>query len=93
MVSHHSVPNTNYKVKDGAWYYPQPSSGAANIKDHVAFYKVRSRSQAHRDTTDADLHMIRTSSRSPESPQSMRYDHNTVLFATVNVEYAWDLLG
>ncbi|MER5261190.1 DUF427 domain-containing protein [Actinosynnema sp. NPDC002837] len=23
---------------DAAWYYPQPSEAAANIKDHVAFW-------------------------------------------------------
>ncbi|KAF8630261.1 hypothetical protein AX17_005447 [Amanita inopinata Kibby_2008] len=27
------------RVKDVAWYYPNPSSKAANIKDYVAFYK------------------------------------------------------
>ena len=25
--------------KDAAWYYPTPSAKAANIKDHVAFWK------------------------------------------------------
>ena len=25
--------------KDAAWYYPEPSTAAANIKDHVAFWK------------------------------------------------------
>ncbi|KAF7291667.1 NTP-transf-9 domain-containing protein [Mycena chlorophos] len=29
-------------VKDVAWYYPEPSDKAQNIKDYVAFYKVRS---------------------------------------------------
>lgn len=24
--------------KDAAWYYPQPSEAAKNIKDHVAFW-------------------------------------------------------
>jgi uncharacterized protein (DUF427 family) len=24
---------------NAAWYYPQPKSAAANIKDHVAFWK------------------------------------------------------
>ncbi|MGH9899400.1 MAG: DUF427 domain-containing protein [Pyrinomonadaceae bacterium] len=24
--------------KDAAWYYPQPSDAAQNIKDHVAFW-------------------------------------------------------
>ena len=27
------------KVKDAAWYYPEPKSGAANIKDYLAFCK------------------------------------------------------
>lgn len=28
------------KVNQGAaWYYPQPKSAAANIKDHVAFWR------------------------------------------------------
>jgi len=26
-------------VKDVAWYYPSPKDKAANIKDHLAFYK------------------------------------------------------
>ena len=25
--------------KDAAWYYPEPKSAAANIKDHIAFWK------------------------------------------------------
>jgi uncharacterized protein (DUF427 family) len=25
--------------KDAAWYYPEPSPAAAQIKDHVAFWK------------------------------------------------------
>jgi uncharacterized protein (DUF427 family) len=25
--------------KDAAWYYPEPKAAAANIKDHVAFWK------------------------------------------------------
>lgn len=28
-------------VKDVAWYYPEPKSGMAKIKDHVAFYKTK----------------------------------------------------
>jgi len=27
------------KNEDAAWYYPQPKSAAAEIKDHVAFWK------------------------------------------------------
>ncbi|MCP4358607.1 MAG: DUF427 domain-containing protein [Chloroflexi bacterium] len=30
----------NGKVNSGAaWYYPQPKSAAANIKDHIAFWR------------------------------------------------------
>ena len=25
--------------KDAAWYYPQPSTAATQIKDHVAFWR------------------------------------------------------
>ena len=25
--------------KDAAWYYPEPKEAAANIKDHLAFWK------------------------------------------------------
>jgi uncharacterized protein (DUF427 family) len=25
--------------EDAAWYYPQPKEKAANIKDHIAFWK------------------------------------------------------
>ena len=25
--------------KDAAWYYPDPKSAAANIKDHIAFWR------------------------------------------------------
>jgi uncharacterized protein (DUF427 family) len=25
------------KIKDAAWFYPEPKSGAANIKDFIAF--------------------------------------------------------
>lgn len=27
------------KNENAAWYYPEPSTAAANIKDHVAFWK------------------------------------------------------
>ena len=27
------------KNRDAAWYYPQPSSAASQIKDHVAFWR------------------------------------------------------
>lgn len=25
--------------KDAAWYYPEPKTAAANIKDHIAFWR------------------------------------------------------
>ncbi|MET8797634.1 DUF427 domain-containing protein [Nocardia sp. NPDC004568] len=28
-------------LTDAAWYYPEPKSGAAEIKDYVAFYENR----------------------------------------------------
>jgi uncharacterized protein (DUF427 family) len=27
------------RVADAAWYYPEPKQGAAEIENHVAFYK------------------------------------------------------
>jgi len=33
-------------VHDIAWYYPEPKDAAANIKDHVAFYKNKVEIQA-----------------------------------------------
>ena len=28
---------TGQTLRDAAWYYPQPSEAAKNIKDHIAF--------------------------------------------------------
>ena len=28
-------------IRDGAWYYPEPSDNFSRIKDHVAFYTNR----------------------------------------------------
>ena len=39
QASYYDV-EVNGKInKDAAWYYPDPKSAAANIKDHVAFWK------------------------------------------------------
>ncbi len=35
---YHVVVN-GQKNENAAWYYPEPKSAAANIKDHVAFWK------------------------------------------------------
>lgn len=29
----------NQRNENAAWYYPQPKAAAANIKDHVSFWK------------------------------------------------------
>ncbi|KAN0087738.1 protein of unknown function (DUF427) domain containing protein [Tylopilus felleus] len=38
-ASYYSADVDGKSVQDIAWYYPQPSSKAAHIKGHVAFYK------------------------------------------------------
>jgi uncharacterized protein (DUF427 family) len=38
MASYYSVSVEGQEAQDVAWYYPEPSDAASNIKDHVAFY-------------------------------------------------------
>ena len=38
-ASYYSVVVNGKENKDAAWYYPNPKSAAANIKDHVAFWR------------------------------------------------------
>lgn len=38
-ASYHNVVVDGKVNKDAAWYYPAPKSEAANIKDHIAFWK------------------------------------------------------
>ena len=37
-ASYYTVVVDGEENKDSAWYYPDPKSAAANIKDHVAFW-------------------------------------------------------
>lgn len=39
MASYYSIVVDGKENKDAAWYYPEPSDAAANIKQHVAFWK------------------------------------------------------
>jgi uncharacterized protein (DUF427 family) len=39
VASYYDVEVDGKVLKDGAWYYPDPSPAAANIKDHIAFWK------------------------------------------------------
>jgi uncharacterized protein (DUF427 family) len=41
VASYYTINVDGKSVSDGAWYYPTPKPAAENIKDHVAFYKVR----------------------------------------------------
>ncbi|GJJ15668.1 hypothetical protein Clacol_009946 [Clathrus columnatus] len=41
VAHYYNVQVGNKKVHDVAWYYPQPKTAAADIKDHVAFYKTK----------------------------------------------------
>lgn len=38
-ASYYSVVVEGERADDAAWYYPEPKDAAANIKDHVAFWK------------------------------------------------------
>ncbi|MBB4636234.1 DUF427 domain-containing protein [Longimicrobium terrae] len=38
-ASYYSVVVDGEENKDAAWYYPEPKDAAANIRDHVAFWK------------------------------------------------------
>ncbi len=38
LASYYTVKVDGQEARDVAWYYPQPSDAASNIKDHVAFY-------------------------------------------------------
>jgi uncharacterized protein (DUF427 family) len=38
-ASYHDIVVDGQTNKDAAWYYPYPKPEAANIKDHVAFWK------------------------------------------------------
>jgi uncharacterized protein (DUF427 family) len=39
VASYYNIEVEGEVLKDGAWYYPDPSPAAANIKDHIAFWK------------------------------------------------------
>ena len=39
LASYYSLNVDGQEVNDVAWYYPDPSEAAGNIKDHVAFYR------------------------------------------------------
>ena len=38
-ASYYSIEVNGEVNRDAAWYYPEPSKAAAEIKDHVAFWK------------------------------------------------------
>ena len=38
LASYYTVNVDGQEARDVAWYYPQPSDVASNIKDHVGFY-------------------------------------------------------
>ncbi len=38
-ASYYTVTVDGQENKDAAWYYPEPKPAAANIKDHVAFWR------------------------------------------------------
>ena len=38
-ASYHHVVVDGERNENAAWFYPEPKSAAANIKDHIAFWK------------------------------------------------------
>jgi uncharacterized protein (DUF427 family) len=38
-ASYYTLAVNGQENKDAAWYYPDPKPAAANIKDHVAFWR------------------------------------------------------
>ena len=38
-ASYHTLVVDGAENRDAAWFYPEPKEKAANIKDHVAFWK------------------------------------------------------
>lgn len=39
VASYHNLIVDGKENRDAAWYYPEPKEAAANIKDHIAFWK------------------------------------------------------
>jgi uncharacterized protein (DUF427 family) len=39
VANYYTVTANGEETKDAAWYYPEPSSAAAQIKDHIAFWR------------------------------------------------------
>jgi uncharacterized protein (DUF427 family) len=40
-AAYYTISSGGEVAKNAAWYYPQPKDAAAEIKDHVAFYKTK----------------------------------------------------
>ncbi|KAK0112057.1 hypothetical protein ONS96_001317 [Cadophora gregata f. sp. sojae] len=38
-AAYYTISLDKTEFKNAAWYYPTPKEKAANIKDHIAFYK------------------------------------------------------
>jgi uncharacterized protein (DUF427 family) len=39
LASYYTLDVNGKQNNDAAWYYPEPKDAAANIKDHIAFWK------------------------------------------------------
>jgi uncharacterized protein (DUF427 family) len=39
LASYYTLNVDGKQNQDAAWYYPEPKDAAANIKDHIAFWK------------------------------------------------------
>ncbi len=40
LASYYDVAAAGETARNAAWYYPEPKSAAAEIRDHVAFYGI-----------------------------------------------------
>ena len=40
LASYYDIAAGDQSIKNAAWYYPDPKSAAANIRNHVAFYSM-----------------------------------------------------
>ena len=39
VAHYYTVRSADARNRDAAWYYPEPKPAAANIRDHVAFWR------------------------------------------------------
>lgn len=53
VASYYTIVVDGEENRDAAWYYPQPSTAAKNIRDHVAFWRGVKVAADERDTGES----------------------------------------